>query len=737
MCGENWTDYFNRTYHSFPREHEMKKRFFIAPLIVFVVVIAACNSDTTKSLNEYIAETEEAVERMADLLAQTEDRETETEEQITELDETAAETDEKVDGLSGALANLQSGDNRSYMGSIIDVVESIGSGTTWQVLVQAVPDEKYVAVGSAENTYNPNYPRTPEDLDTWVEGPDVYVPKINEAYVWGLTKAGDRLFYGTSSNVHCLVFQVLDIASGIETEDFVCECLEAADDRRDIRPPSLYMYDLTQDPGERLENLGEEIADDADGGDVTAQDAIDLLNASTGIRSAGALNGVVFLAGPAIPIPVGDTIVRSVNMFAFDASTGDLIDSKNFPQYTNLRKWLVAGDELYVGVGMSDGGAVLKWTGDSGNPFQFELVGRKMDSLVAELTEHDGRIFVSTWPVLTIEEGDNNVAGIWMSPELDPTLGNADKDEWEKVWSVFDYEPDPVTAYTYGGGALASFDGWLYWGTMHVPLSAAIIHFRQYGPPENIGGLIDDAFGTYRAITIFRGKNFDKRRWSTVIDMRWGQRKDTRTGEKISHERWGDDEFEATWGKRHDPKGQKEVELLYGESYLPAYDPVEGWKMKPNVMMVRMGMEKGTPEYGHSGFGNLFNNYCWIMEVYKENLYVGTMDWSFLLSSASELLEAFEFELPSFLGMQFFDIEDLIDIETGPGADLYRFEDASSPAKAVSLDGLGNILNYGIRTVVSDSSYLYLGTANPMNLAAEEDENGRHGGWELIEVEKN
>lgn len=86
----------------------MKKRFFIAPLIVFVVVIAACNSDATKSLNEYIAETEEAVERMADLLAQTEDRETETEEQITELDEAAAETDEKVDGLSGALANLQS-----------------------------------------------------------------------------------------------------------------------------------------------------------------------------------------------------------------------------------------------------------------------------------------------------------------------------------------------------------------------------------------------------------------------------------------------------------------------------------------------------------------------------------------------------------------------------------------------------------------------------------------------------
>ena len=40
---------------------------------------------------------------------------------------------------------------------------------------------------------------------------------------------------------------------------------------------------------------------------------------------------------------------------------------------------------------------------------------------------------------------------------------------WEKVWSVNDYEPDPVIAKSYGMGSLESFGDYLYWGTMQVP----------------------------------------------------------------------------------------------------------------------------------------------------------------------------------------------------------------------------------------------------------------------------
>jgi hypothetical protein len=61
------------------------------------------------------------------------------------------------------------------------------------------------------------------------------------------------------------------------------------------------------------------------------------------------------------------------------------------------------------------------------------------------------------------------------------------------------------------------------------------------------------------------------------------------------------------------------------------------------------------------------------------------------------------------------------------GADLYRIDSAGSAAQSVSLNGMGNPMNYGIRTMVHDSSALYIGTANPMNLNPE-------GGWELIKL---
>ena len=61
------------------------------------------------------------------------------------------------------------------------------------------------------------------------------------------------------------------------------------------------------------------------------------------------------------------------------------------------------------------------------------------------------------------------------------------------------------------------------------------------------------------------------------------------------------------------------------------------------------------------------------------------------------------------------------------GADLFRFSPGSTPAQAVSRRGLGNPSTYGVRTMVSTPSRLYLGMANPMNLLAD-------GGWELLSL---
>ena len=42
-------------------------------------------------------------------------------------------------------------------------------------------------------------------------------------------------------------------------------------------------------------------------------------------------------------------------------------------------------------------------------------------------------------------------------------------------------DPNQINVFTTGGGALASYGGWLYWGTMHVPFLAGLTHFDVSG----------------------------------------------------------------------------------------------------------------------------------------------------------------------------------------------------------------------------------------------------------------
>jgi hypothetical protein len=45
----------------------------------------------------------------------------------------------------------------------------------------------------------------------------------------------------------------------------------------------------------------------------------------------------------------------------------------------------------------------------------------------------------------------------------------------------------------------------------------------------------------------------------------------------------------------------------------------------------------------------------------------------------------------------------------------------------VSIDGMRNGMNYGIRSMISDDEFIYIGTANNANLS-------KDGGWELIKL---
>ena len=493
-------------------------------------------------------------------------------------------------------------------------------------------------------------------------------PKVNQSYVWGLTQHGDDLFFGTAPNPHCMVIGSLlqsSDPSSLETDSYVCEfgdsryaSMVGNNALGDWRPPKAYTYDTTGLVESALP------APTPPAATVTFSDTL-------GLRSAATYGDLVFLAGPALH-------TAGINLFAYYAPDHTFISSTVMTGYTNVRRWVNVGEDLYVGVAkVVGGGAVLRYTGsyDHSNPadlsdlFSFEEVGVGLGGDAAEITLFNNRLYVNTWPKLAAPTVG---ASLWMSPPLDDPLTASDSLSWRPVWLINNYEPDPITAVSTAGGAMAAADGWLYWGTMHVPFASFMLHLRAYPPNPAwddetlLTYEIASILGSHRAISIFRGRNFD-----TV----------------------------------------PEIQLVYGEQELPVFKG-GSWQILPNNML------GAAPLYGPSGFGNFYNNYTWSMGTYKDELYIGTMDWSYLLEDGIKPLwdllglpEGIELPLPGAV----------------PGADLWRIHDQYSAAQPINITGAGNYLNYGIRTMVTNSQNMYLGTANPMNLLP-------GGGWELVKM---
>ena len=432
---------------------------------------------------------------------------------------------------------------------------------TVRLLAKAAADECFAGVGV-------DYPPGPPCA--------AGQPKVNQSYVWGLAQAGRRLWFGTGANVLCLKPEGYQVREPILNDDYVCEFGQSQPARGnpalpatlgDHRTPEVYTYDLA------TERLTERTAD------ITSASPADanLLHTTAGLRSAAAHQGVVLLGGP--------SVVGGVNVFAFDTLTGRYLGSTNLSAYENIRHWVVAGGVLYAGVGLGanggEAGRVLRWTGDRTDLFAFTEVA-DLPTQVADLTEHQGRLYVSTWPKAivdgavaripdhvdpaaappaahSVDDTDTTgLASIWMSPPLAagaPGLNPADAGNWTQVWSAADYEPDPVVRRAYALGGLASYGGRLHWGTMHVPLQATALHVSVY-PPRSQAQLQATVQNTQRAFAVFRGQDLGG-----------------------AHER---------------------IETLYGESALPAYDPTAN-----NGVGAWAPASTGTtPVYGASGFGD-------------------------------------------------------------------------------------------------------------------------------------
>lgn len=537
-----------------------------------------------------------------------------------------------------------------------------GLTTDISLLAAATPDECFEGIG--QNTLGVTPPCQSDAR-----------AKVNEGYVWGMALAGDKVFFGTVANTQCLVIGTfLSSTTPFISEEggYVCEfgqspVLMAFSNLPpalgDFRPPNIYMYDRSL---EALSKLS------------TAMPGPDQqrLASTLGIRAAGAHNGVVFFAG----IALGG---GGVNVFAF-TDEGAFLESTVLPDYFNIRKFRVMNGELYAGLGFLDQsetpsaqiGHVKRWTGTVSDPMQFEVVG-VVDSEVAELTEHEDRIFITTWP----DSGANGVeAALYMSPEFDNDgrLSTSDATGWDKVFTVSDYEASPISAAVYGLGALASFDGYLFWGTMHVPGTGLLAHSQALDPGLSLNS--QEALLAERSISIFRGRDFT------------------------------------------DPNGP-EIDLLYGYQSMPVMNPADGlWDFEPNKLG---GM---APRFGGPGFNNPLNNYTWTMEVYDDRLWVGTMNVAGLFTQGAE------FSTPGLNSIEQV-LADLA-LSTLVGADLWFFLSADLPALPETLNGAGNPANYGFRTMETDGDELFIGTANPTNLRTDQTSRAAGiGGWELLSLE--
>jgi len=506
---------------------------------------------------------------------------------------------------------------------------------TRQLLAQAPADVCFAGIGQ------PN----PAMLSPGV-CPSGSVPKRDQAYVWGLTQSGTKLWFGTAANVLCLSMSAEGNTTPTLTSTLVCEFGESLYGKAhnlpagsgDWRPPKAYVYDTS------AKTLT----------DMTPTDSN--FSNTLGMRSAGSIGDMVFLAGPALG-------AKGVNLFAWNSSTQQYLGSCQASSFNNIRQWRLINNVLYAGVGnKTGGGSVIRWNGTPQQPFDttsstcgFEIVAH-LPGEAAYLTEfaENTQIAVSAWP-------NPNGAGVYLSPVMNPTTGLTSSDAstpWTLVWKPSMYEPDPVTATAYAGGAIAHWNGALYFGTMNLVKGGFDAWEKVYGPPTNQQQYVAVFQNTYRAISIWAIQN---------------------------------------------PTTTPTVQLLYGESALPKYDPSTN-----TFVSTPTGF---TPLDGPSGFGNLYNGHTWSATVFQNRLFFGTMDWSYLQSVDGAPPPA----------------PGVIQPSSDYGADLWRFH--SGPAVAEDINGLGDFLNTGFRNMIvsPDGQDFFLGTANQGNLTPK-------AGWQLWDL---
>jgi hypothetical protein len=618
---------------------------------------------------------------------------------------------------------------------------------TGYLRVQASPDECWTGLG--KNTRWDFPPCTATQI-----------PKTDQGYIWGATLYNNILYFGTDANPDCIgqgftAAQLKEtLTTGYLTNTWACEFGQSPysqtnwnsifasalpDDLADFRPPRFYAYNIQthvlKDITPKLGSNAGTWCNNSLGGDYAggtplcvdslwiSMEGVHSVAATSSTGPDGTTHNYILVSGPGF---VSTGLVNTY--FALDVTgvtSPTQITNSNWvakyqaTAYADQRHWLTYNNAMYAPTALAseNGGAVVQYTGNfknipSNTPgpgnrynaipvcgtadqhvppqatyacFAFQQVALLPTGTGTDIALHtengDTRIYVATWP-------PPGPAGLYMSPSI-PPAGFAQANpptsvpSWTKVWDLQkNYDPDPVVAATIGMGALTEFNGDLYFGTMVYPLEGTLNWLGVYDPQHNLSqnNLATAIVSTFRGATLFRGVGFTT--------------------------------------------GNPTIQLLYGQAKFPVWSGTPGsttgsWVLTNN----NMSPAGSNPLYGPTGFGNLYNNYIWTMANFNSKLYIGTMDWGYPAADTGALI------FQQSWGQAKIFLNTLIPPSTY-GADLYSFANNTSAATAESTNGLGDYLNYGIRTLIANgTTSLLLGTANPMNLATT-----AYGGWQLVEA---
>jgi len=65
--------------------------------------------------------------------------------------------------------------------------------------------------------------------DELYDSVDPAIPKVNDAYVWGMTRVGDKVCFGTVANTLCLVQGTsLQSTDPVRNDPWVCEFADSS-----------------------------------------------------------------------------------------------------------------------------------------------------------------------------------------------------------------------------------------------------------------------------------------------------------------------------------------------------------------------------------------------------------------------------------------------------------------------------------------------------------------------------